>query len=457
MNILRKYIHGDGLKMRALRTAVWSLFGYGGGQVIRLLSNLILTRLLFPEAFGVMALVAVFSIGLAMMSDIGINTSIHQSKRGEDPNFLDTAWSLQILRGFLLYAVTLLVAPSFADFYATPELQQIIPIAGISLIIDAFMPTRVHTANRNLTMGRVVQIEIFAQFVASVGMVVVAFLTGSIWSLVIGSITVSVIKLIASYLYIEGRLDRFKFEREATIELIQFGKWITLSSFFTFFLIQGDRLVLGKYLTNYDLGIYNIASSLAMLPSMAFGVVTSTILIPIYREKPPSDSIDNFKKIQKMRFLLSIASVGMLFFTALIAVDLIKILYDPRYHGAGIIVVFLCLSMIPHNLMISYDQASLAYGDSRGYFFFTTFRSVMRFGAMVIGVEAFGLLGAIISMGVSGVLTYPGAVWLARRHKAWDPLHDLVFCGVGLGATAIATWVHWDAIGVLMAAGSDMP
>jgi hypothetical protein len=63
--------------------------------------DLILTRLLFPEAFGLMALVQVFMGGLQMFSDLGVNMSIIQSKRGEDPDFLNTAWTFQILRGLI--------------------------------------------------------------------------------------------------------------------------------------------------------------------------------------------------------------------------------------------------------------------------------------------------------------------------------------------------------------------
>jgi len=63
---------GAGLMARALRSASWLLLGYGGSQALRLASNLILTRLLFPEAFGLMALVSVITVGLALFSDIGL-------------------------------------------------------------------------------------------------------------------------------------------------------------------------------------------------------------------------------------------------------------------------------------------------------------------------------------------------------------------------------------------------
>jgi hypothetical protein len=78
---------GSSLKKKAIRGTAWTLFGYGGSQALRLVSNLILTRLLVPEVFGLMALVQTFQIGLTLFSDIGIAPSIIQNKRGEDPTF----------------------------------------------------------------------------------------------------------------------------------------------------------------------------------------------------------------------------------------------------------------------------------------------------------------------------------------------------------------------------------
>ena len=79
------FFQGSGLRARALRGSVLTVGGFGASQIFRLASNLILTRLLFPEAFGMMALIMVFLQGLAMFSDVGTGPAIMQSKRGDDP------------------------------------------------------------------------------------------------------------------------------------------------------------------------------------------------------------------------------------------------------------------------------------------------------------------------------------------------------------------------------------
>ena len=67
---------GSHLGARLIRSTGWVAIGYAASQAIRLFSNLILTRILFPEAFGLMALITVFLVGLNMLSDIGVSPSI---------------------------------------------------------------------------------------------------------------------------------------------------------------------------------------------------------------------------------------------------------------------------------------------------------------------------------------------------------------------------------------------
>ncbi|MFM6402608.1 oligosaccharide flippase family protein, partial [Planktothrix sp.] len=104
------------LSKKAIQGTIWTLFGYGGSQVLRFGGNLILTRLLVPELFGLMALVNTFITGLNLFSDVGIRPSIIRSQRGDDPEFLNTAWTIQVFRGLGLWIICLLITVPLAKF-----------------------------------------------------------------------------------------------------------------------------------------------------------------------------------------------------------------------------------------------------------------------------------------------------------------------------------------------------
>ena len=451
MKAITKHLRGEGLRARALRGSVWIVAGYGASQVIRLATNLIMTRLLFPEVFGMMALVMVFMQGLVMFSDIGVGPSIMQSKRGDDPNFLNTAWSIQVIRGFCLWVASCAIALPVARFYAEPLLAQLVPVAGLGLLIAGFNPTRLETAQRHLLLGRVNIIQIATQLVAAGSAIILAYLLRSVWAFVFSGLISGFVQLLMYDVFLPGARNKFRWEKTAAHELITFGKWIFLSTVSGFLFLQGDKMILGKFLTLDALGVYNIGFFLASFPLLLSSAIAHKTLIPLYRERPPSVSVDNYNKLRIMRFGITVSSLSMLLVFAFFGVALVDLLYDQRYKYAGAIVVLSACMQIPMIIVLTYDQAALASGDARRFFVLAASKAVVMISALLIGVQMAGLFGALVSQGIAIVAIYPVVVWLARRQGAWDPLHDAMCSAVGLLIGLGAIWYNIDAILALKA------
>jgi O-antigen/teichoic acid export membrane protein len=446
MTLLNKLVNRTDLFARLLRSVGWTAFGFAAAQGIRLVTNLIFARLLFPEAFGLMALVSVFLVGLAMLSDVGISSSILQNKRGDEPDFLNTAWTIQVIRGALLWLGCCGVALPAADFYQEPMLAQLLPVAGLSLLIGGFNPTQIDSSNRHLQLGRVVTIDLWAQVISAVILIFLAFAMRSVWALVLGAVIGSMVKLALSYIFLPNAGNRFLWERPAVRELVHFGKWIFLSTACAFIIAQGDKAVLGKYLSLDALGVYNIGYFLASAPLMLAGAIIGRTMLPLYRERPPGASAANFRKIRMLRFGLTTAIMTLLLLMAFAGISIVNFLYDARYVLAGPIVVALAFAQIIQVVGLTYDQAALAAGDSRNFFWLFAARAVIQLTFFIIGIEMAGLLGAIAGQALSMLFVHPMIIALARRHKAWDPLHDAVFVVVGLTFGFVALWLHYDSI-----------
>lgn len=435
-------LKGQGLFQRALRGSVLTAGSYAVTQGLRLVSNLILTRLLFPEAFGVMALVTVALVGLAMFSDVGIGPAISQHPRGDEPAFLDTAFSINVARGGVLWLITCALAWPMAQFYQAPDLLQLLPASGLTLLISGFNPTRIDTANRHLMLGRVTLLDLAAQVVGILSMIVLALEMRSVWALVIGAIIGSAAKLIIMSRMLPGRANRFAWDATAGHDLIHFGKWIFLSTACGFLLSQGDKAIFGAYLSLQELGIYNIGWFLASFPVLLAGAVTGRILIPLYRDHPPRASAANAAKMQKLRYVVSGGTLFLLGGLGVVGMPLIALLYDARYAGAGVVLVIMALVQMPGVIGMSYDQSALAAGDSRSYFLLMALKAGVQTMAFLIGMELGGLKGALMAQGLALIALHPAIVVLARKHGAWDMRHDLVFFALAAGLAALVLWVN---------------
>src|SRR4051812_46444971 len=95
------------LEAAAIRASFWTVVDYGSAMTLRVVNSVVLTRLLMPEAFGLMALVATLIAGVGLMSDVGLGVSVIQNRRGDDPVMLNTVWTLQVLRGAGILVVAL--------------------------------------------------------------------------------------------------------------------------------------------------------------------------------------------------------------------------------------------------------------------------------------------------------------------------------------------------------------
>lgn len=436
----------DGIMTRILRSSGFMILGFGMQQIIRFGSNLILARLLFPEAFGTMALVTVLLIGLTMLSDMGISPAIQSSKRGDEPAFLNTAWTLNLIRAVVLFIAACALAWPMAWFYDEPALFDLIPVAALSLLILALEPTRAETASRHLLMGRVTLMELATQVISVGFMLVMAWITQSIWALVFGNLVSAAARTILAWVMLPGISNRPMIERASASELIHYGRWIFFSTMAGFLVMQSDKLILGHFLTMEQLGLYNIGYFLAGFPLMMGQMLVTRLMIPIYRANPPAESPENFARLRRIRFMLSALMIAAVIPLALGGHWIVEFLYDDRYLTSGAVTMLVSLAILPQMLGLSYDQVALASGDSRGFFRLTATRAAFLVAGLLLLVPALGVPGGAAAMALMAILSYPMQVSLARRHGAWDPLHDAVSASAALLLIGVTLGIHHATI-----------
>ena len=405
LKTLNKLFWAEKLKARAMRAAVWTTLGYAVSQAIRLTSNLILTRILFPEAFGLMAIIQVFMQGLAMFSDVGTGPSIIQNARGNEPSFLNTAWTLQVMRGFGLFIFTCLLSIPVAYVYDEPSLLTLMPVAGLSAVIAGFNPTKLVTANRNLFLGRLTVIEICAQIVSVAVLILLAWLMNSVWALVIGGLVAALIKLFLADRLIPGLRNKFRWDEDSLKSIITFGKWIFLSSIVGFFVQQGDKLVLASFMTTADLGVYSIAFFLASAPLALSQKLNQTIFFPIYSQLKSLPSIQLRPKILKAR----IAVCGLLLPPMLVLIifgsQIVSHLYDARYWQAGWMMQILSVGYAV-SVTTNIGPFYLAQGNSKLFVITVMVKALVMALSMSLGGYLFGVAGVIVGISVSNIIFY---------------------------------------------------
>lgn len=346
----------NSLRVRVIKAGSWIVLSHLVSQFIRLGSNMVMTRMLVPEYFGIMVIANTLLVGLAMFSDLGLRQNIIQSSKGEDRVFLNTAWSVQIIRGFVLGLICCVIASgilfinkigfvSVNNVYSTPVLPWVILVLSLNPIISGFESTKLATENRALSLGRITFIELFTQVLGISVMFAWAFFDRSVWALVVGGVCSSFTKTCLSHLVLHGEHNNFHWDKDAIHEIVNFGKWIFLTSILGFFVNNGDRLLLGGLISSGMLGVYSVAifmvGAIQGIIFKLIGNVTFPALGEIKRLQPERVR-ELYYKIRRPIDIFCLFSCGFLF---LAGQNIIKLLYDDRYIEAGVMLEILALSL----------------------------------------------------------------------------------------------------------------
>ncbi|MCH2187474.1 oligosaccharide flippase family protein, partial [Myxococcota bacterium] len=260
--------------------ALWNMGGFGLGQFLRLLSNVILTRLLLQEAFGIMALTMVMISSVATLSDLGIRASVVQNPDAEDRSFLDTAWTMNIVRAVILFIVVCGVAFPFADFYETPEIKYLVPMVGLRILIDAATTTKLVVYRRHVKIKQLALIDVSGQIAGLVIMVPLAWYFEAVWTLVVAGLVQSSFRTIMSYM-LPGENNRLCWHRSSVRKIYHFGRWILLGTALNFADTAADRLVFGKLVSLAMLGVYNIGGMMAGIAGRIVGRLSTSLFFPV--------------------------------------------------------------------------------------------------------------------------------------------------------------------------------
>ena len=428
------------LESTALHATLWTVLDYGAGQSLRLVNSWVLTRLLVPAAFGEMTLVMTLIVGISLLSDIGLAPSVIQSARGDEPRFLNAAFSLQALRGGILWVLALALAWPAAWFYGDRSLLYVLPVLALTVLIDGVTSTNMLSLSRHMEVRRIFAIDFSGQIVALVVTIGWAYWHPSVWALVFGNLASKGWKLAISHSrLVSGVRNRFEWNHEDVRSILHFGKWIFLGTALFFFASQADRLILGKKISFTELGVYGIAFSLSDIPRSVIGAFSYKVGYP-FIAKIIHLPLAEFR-VQFLRYRGYTLLVGGALLAAMVVFggDVVKLVYKPPYHDAAWMVPILAAGLWHTLLYQTTSPVLFSLGKSK----YNAAGNAGYCAAILVGIPVafhfYGLLGAVVAVAAGDLplylVTQFGAVREGVRPLKQDGVMTLAFV-----ATLAAFW-----------------
>lgn len=419
------------LESTAMTATIWTIAAYGSSQVLRVVNSLILTRLLHPAAFGLMTLVSTLIVGITLLSDIGLQPSVIQSKRGDDPVFLNTAWTLQILRGGVLWIAALVLAWPLALFYHDRQLLAVFPVLALTTIFSGFNSTSLLTLSRHMGVRRLFALEFSTQIFTLLVTVTWAWFSPTVWALVGGTVAACIYRMVLSHtrIFIPGIRNRLCWDPESLRSIIHFGKWILIGTGFFFFASQADRLILGKLVSLSLLGVYGIAFSISDIPRQVILAFSSRVGYPFIAKIVHLPQVEFRATFLRYRFYVLLAGGVLLSLMANWGSLVILKLYDSRYHDASWMVPILALGLWHTLLYTTTSPVLFSLGKSQYNAYGNAAYCVAMVSGMPLGFHFYGMVGAVVVVAAGDFPLYLVTQYGATREgirPVWQDLQTTV-------------------------------
>lgn len=316
------------LSQKAVRGGAWVFTIRIIGRAFSLIRLVILARILAPSDFGLFGIALLTIATLETFSQTGFQQALIQKKKNTEA-YLDTAWTISILRGFVLFGILYFVAPYAAIFFKAPEAKPIIQVIGISIFFKAFANIGIVYFRKELEFNKQFIYQLSGTLTDFIVAISAVLILRSVWALVFGLLAGNFVSFIVSYL-IHPYRPHFDLDLAKAKKLFNFGKWIFGSSILYFLLMQGDDIFIGKLLGVTMLGFYQMAYRISNMPATEITHVISQVTFPAYSKL--QDNIPKLKeaylKVLQFTAFLSFPIAGLIF---VLAPDFTKIFLGEKW------------------------------------------------------------------------------------------------------------------------------
>jgi O-antigen/teichoic acid export membrane protein len=416
-------------------------------NLLRIVSSMVLTRLLDAEAFGVTGFILSVTFVFAMVSDLGIFAFVVRHRDATDPRFLDEVWTIRLIRSLLLAVIVAALASPIAHLLGKPQLTLALAVSGSYFIGEGISSMAFATAVRSQQLRRLATMDVIAaaiQLPVSIGL---ALWLHSYWALIFGNIAGSVLKTLLSYWLFAGSARHFRFSRARMIEMWGFSRFIAGSSILTMVVTQSDKIALTRLMSLEMFGFYSIATALATAPAALVQQYCNRVIYPyfaaLWREAPDKLAEHYYARPRKVRLFYTLA-VGAAIGLAPLAVE---ILYDHRYSPVAsylaILLISPCLAM---NNTIA-NEAMVASGRVGMTLTMNIVRALWLLIGGIAGYTVMGTMGLVIAVGTIevGAMLYSWSVLMRMEiFKAGQEMLTLIAGGIGyvVGSVVCALAFH---------------
>lgn len=363
------------------------------------LSTFILARFLTPGDFGLVAIGTTLLLIVTSLTELSLTQALVRHEKLDDSH-LNTAWTLNALRGLVAFALFAASAYPVATLYDDQRLAGIMLALGASIFLTGLINPRLVVLQRQLIFRQEFILGVSQKLIGFVASVSVAIAFRSYWALVVGILTSQLVNIVVSYWLLPFR-PRFTLSR--TRELLSFSIWLSAGSIVNTLNWRFDLLLVGKFLGSSAVGNYSVGNNLAVIATREAVAPLVQTVYPSFAsiKDDPARLRAAYQRVQTLITAIALpAGIGM----ALVADRVVILALGPHWDEAILVVQVLASVFALQTLGSLVQPLGMAKGQTRRLFVRDTQMFFVRVPIILAGLLTHGLLGVLVARVATGLL-----------------------------------------------------
>lgn len=316
------------LKNKIFSGLIWKFGERILAQGVSFAVSVVLSRLLLPNDYGVVAIVLIFINIANVFVTSGFSTALVQNKEANEIDF-STNFYCSLGMSFIVYVVMFLLSPLIADFYKMPELTLVIRVFSLRIPLSAFSAIQHAYVERNMLFKRYFFSTLLGTVISGIFGIYLAYKGYGVWALIAQYFTNTIIDIVVLLFTIDWK-PKLVFSKESAKSMIDYGSKILLADLSGTFFDQLRGLIIGKVYSSSDLAYYNKGNQIPNLISTNVSASIMTVLFPAISNI--NDDNERVKELtRKATKTMSFIIMPILFGLACVSKPLIILLFTDRW------------------------------------------------------------------------------------------------------------------------------
>jgi teichuronic acid exporter len=413
------------LKKQALSGVFWSSMQLFGNRFIGFGVSMVLARLLLPSEFGLIAMLGIFiGLGSALINS-GLTQSLIRTENLDDEDF-STVFFFNLGGSIVIYSIIYIVAPCIADFYNQELLTSIVRVYCIVFIINAFSAIQITRLTKMMDFKTQLKVSLPSLIIGGSVGIAMAYNGYGVWSLVWSNIIQTIAGTLQLWFWSQWR-PSWVFNRKKFNYHFNYGVKLMLSGILDLIFTHAYTIIIGKFFALAQVGFYNRAQTLQMLPVKSISSIVTKVSFPLFSSIQNDDvrlkSI--YKRIMQMVVFLVTPTLILM---AVLGEPLFRLLYTEKWLPAVPYFQILCVTGILYPINLYNLQILNVKGRSDLFLKLAIYKKIIVVMVILVSFQ-FGIYGLLYG----SVLTSVTAFFINTHYSgkflnypAWEQTKDLL-------------------------------